>query len=61
MQLGDKAERVFRGRYAFDDKEDWEGLSVRVGRGLASVENNPNMWSDKFSEVVNNMLFLPAG
>lgn len=61
MTLGDKAERVFRGRYAFDDKEDWEGLSVRVGRGLASVENNPNMWSDKFSEVVNNMLFLPAG
>lgn len=61
MKLGDKAEQVFRGRYAFNDHEDWEGLSRRVGTGLASVETNPSEWSEKFSEVIYNMLFLPAG
>jgi ribonucleoside-diphosphate reductase alpha chain len=61
MVLGKKAEKVFRGRYAFNDIEDWEGLSRRVGSGLASVEQNPSQWSEKFSEVINNMLFLPAG
>jgi len=61
MILGDKAEQVFRGRYAFNDLEDWEGLSRRVGAGLASVEQSPNLWSEKFSEVIHNGLFLPAG
>lgn len=61
MILGDKAEQVFRGRYAFNDLEDWEGLSRRVGTGLASVEQYPNLWSEKFSEVIHNGLFLPAG
>jgi ribonucleoside-diphosphate reductase alpha chain len=61
MKLGDKAEQVFKGRYAFSDKEDWEGLSQRVGYGLASVESDSNHWGEKFSEVIHNMLFLPAG
>jgi ribonucleoside-diphosphate reductase alpha chain len=61
MILGSKAEQVFKGRYAFNDTENWEGAARRVGTGLASVENNPNLWGEKFSEVINNMLFLPAG
>lgn len=61
MILGKKAEQVFRGRYAFNDMEDWEGLSRRVGSGLASVEQYSSLWSEKFGEVINNMLFLPAG
>jgi ribonucleoside-diphosphate reductase alpha chain len=61
MILGEKAEQVFRGRYAFNDQEDWEGLSRRVGTGLASVEQYSNLWSEKFSEVIHNGLFLPAG
>ncbi len=61
MILGDKSLQVFKGRYAFNDSEDWEGLSRRVGGGLASVESNSNLWSEKFSEVIYNMLFLPAG
>ena len=61
MVLGNKAEQVFRNRYAFSDSENWEGLSRRVGIGLASVENTPNVWGEKFGEVINNILFLPAG
>lgn len=61
MVLGKKAEKVFKGRYAFSDSENWEGLSNRVGYGLASVESNPNQWGEKFSETIHNMLFLPAG
>jgi len=61
MTLGDKAEQVFRGRYAFNDTENWEGLSRRVGTGLAIVEPESQQWGEKFSEVIYNMLFLPAG
>jgi ribonucleoside-diphosphate reductase alpha chain len=61
MILGDKAEQVFRGRYAFNDTENWEGLSRRVGGGLAIVEPESQQWGEKFSEVIYNMLFLPAG
>jgi ribonucleoside-diphosphate reductase alpha chain len=61
MVLGNKAEQVFEGRYAFNDTENWEGASRRVGTGLANVEVNPNHWGEKFSEIMYNMLFLPAG
>jgi ribonucleoside-diphosphate reductase alpha chain len=61
MVLGKKSEQVFKGRYAFNDLEDWEGLSRRVGTGLASVEQYSSLWAEKFGEVINNMLFLPAG
>lgn len=61
MVLGSKSEKVFRGRYAFNEVENWEGLSRRVGSGLASVEMNPSHWSEKFSEVIYKMLLLPAG
>ena len=61
MILNPHAETVFRRRYAFNEAENWEGLSRRIGRGLAIVENDPAYWSEKFSNVIYNMLFLPAG
>lgn len=61
MVLGSNSEQVFRGRYAFNENETWGGLSQRVGTGLASVETNPNFWGEKFSQVIHDMTFLPAG
>lgn len=61
MSLGINAERVFKGRYAFNEHETWEGASQRVSGGLAIVESNPTLWAEKFGQVIHDMLFLPAG
>jgi len=56
------AEKIFKSRYAYNDTEEWQGLAARVGRGGAIVENgNRSKWEEKFSHMINEMLFLPGG
>jgi len=61
MKLGEKAEVVFKNRYAINEEEGWQGLSERVGRGAAGVEQDFKKWSEVFAHDIYNMLFLPGG
>ena len=62
--LKPKALKIAESRYFINEKEDWERLSVRVGRGAASVEPTYELqeeYAAKFSEMIYNMQFLSAG
>ncbi len=62
MSLNNKAEIIFKSRYAFTETEDWQGLATRVGRGGASIENgNRSKYEEVFSRMIHDMLFLPGG
>lgn len=62
--LKPKAEQIAKSRYFINEKEDWEGLSRRVGTGAASVESTYELqqeYGEKYSEMIFNMYFLSAG
>jgi ribonucleoside-diphosphate reductase alpha chain len=62
MILNSKAEIIFKSRYAYNEREEWEGLATRVGRGGASVEPvDRSKWEELFARMINDMLFLPGG
>jgi len=62
MTLSENATNLFVKRYAFDENEDWQKLSIRVGRGCAQFENGKFIeYGEKFSEVIFNGDFIPAG
>lgn len=62
--LKPKAHKIATERYFINEREDWEGLSLRVGKGAAAVETTyekQQEYADKFAEMIYNMLFLSAG
>lgn len=60
--LSDNAITIATSRYFMDDREDWEGLSARVGGEIARAENgNMAIYRDKFAEIIYNLEFLPGG
>jgi ribonucleoside-diphosphate reductase alpha chain len=62
--LKPKAEIIAKSRYYINEKETWEGLSNRVGRVAASVENNYELqteYAEKYADMLYNMHFLCAG
>ena len=62
--LKPKALKIAESRYFINEHEDWEKLSLRVGRGAASVEATYELqeeYTAKFSEMIYNMHFLSAG
>lgn len=49
-------------RYFFDEHEDWEGLSRRVGYSGAGLENgNRRFYEERFAQMIYDMDFLPGG
>jgi ribonucleoside-diphosphate reductase alpha chain len=60
-ELSPNAETVCRARYFIDDKEDWQGLALRQGLGAAITPDEKLHWVDRFSEVIYNKWFMPAG
>ena len=59
MKLTDSALKIVTARYFLDDKEDWEKLSIRVGREAARYENSN--YSERFSQMIFDGDFLPGG
>jgi ribonucleotide reductase alpha subunit len=54
--------QIANSRYFINENEDWEKLSIRVGREIARPENGDiYTYQDKFSEIIYNMDFLPGG
>ena len=60
-KLSEKAEIVFRDRYAFSEDETWEQACLRIAKAIASVEKEPQKWIDKFAEIIYDLYFLPGG
>lgn len=62
MTLNTKAQTIFKSRYALNDREEWQDLATRVGRGGASVEDfQARHYEEVFSSMIHDMLFLPGG
>ena len=60
--MNNKAEIIFKKRYAYNESEDWQGLSKRVARGGASVEDGlRSHYEEVFGQMIHDMLFLPGG
>lgn len=60
-RLSENAITVAESRY-FMEGEDWESCANRVGRVVANSENSHMIkYSNKFSEIIYNMDFLPGG
>ena len=59
--LKPKAEQIAKSRYFINEKEDWEGLSRRVGTGAASVESTYELqqeYGEKTMKWLCAFLFL---
>ncbi len=60
--LSESGITIVNNRYSFDENEDWEGLSTRVGREAASVENgNQSFYEDAYAGMTYDMDFLGGG
>jgi ribonucleoside-diphosphate reductase alpha chain len=56
LTLSDKANEIVTKRYYMDDESQWGQLAGRVGFGVGGKE-----YGETFTEVINNMLFIPGG
>lgn len=57
---------IFKDRYAFTDKEEWEGVDgacMRVAKQMASAEkpDKYEKYKEKFYEILVNNYFVPGG
>lgn len=62
--LKPKAQGIAESRYFMNERENWEGLSHRVGRGAAAVETTyeaQEKYAESFAEMIYHMHFLSAG
>ncbi len=59
--MSENSNLIFKKRYAINEEETWEQLSVRVGAGGAQVETDFKKWTDEFAADIFNMRFLPGG
>ena len=59
--LSPLAEEVARSRYYCSEKETWEELAIRNGIAMAVHEENSKYWTDEFSRIISDMLFIPGG
>lgn len=60
--LSENALTIVSNRYFLDEREDWEGLSGRVGSEVARAENgNSMLYRDRYAEIIYNLEFLPGG
>lgn len=58
--LSDNALQVAQARY-FNNGEDWETCTYRVGKAVAETEKDKLDYASKFHEMIYNMDFIPGG
>jgi len=62
MKLTDNALSIVQKRYFMDEAEDWQKLSLRVGREGARFENGKsNEYTEKFAEIIFDGDFIAGG
>jgi len=65
MKLTENGYKVFEARYAKRNDsgeiiENYEQAVIRLARTAASVEKNKKEWKEKFSSVIEDLLFIPS-
>ena len=61
------AQQIWDMKYRFKDADgkprdhEIEDTWHRIARDLASVEENPELWEEKFYEALEDFKYLPAG
>ena len=56
------AHTIFTQRYALNNTESWADACERVSNYVAAAENgNRQKWATRFTEVLQNNLFMPGG
>lgn len=58
--LSENALAVAKARY-FNNGENWEECTYRVGRAVAEIEKEKKEYTDKFHDIIYNMDFIPGG
>jgi ribonucleoside-diphosphate reductase alpha chain len=62
MKLSENALSIIQKRYFMDEAEDWQKLSLRVGREGARFENGrSNEFTEKFAEIIFDGDFIAGG
>jgi ribonucleoside-diphosphate reductase alpha chain len=60
--LSESGITIVKNRYSFDENEDWQGLSTRIGREAARAENgNQTFYENEFGGMIYDMDFLAGG
>lgn len=59
-ELSSNAKAIAENRY-FEEGEDWEAMSRRVGSAIAHNEKDREKWTETFSNEIYDMSFIPAG
>jgi ribonucleoside-diphosphate reductase alpha chain len=60
MILSKDANKITSRRY-YHDCEDWDRLSLRVGKAASLNEENKVHWIDMFASQISDLNFIPAG
>lgn len=58
--LSENALEIAKARY-FQENEDWEKCVKRVSQAVSSIEKERDFYESKFSDMIYNMDFIPAG
>ncbi len=56
------SETIFKQRYAITPNETWKEACERVAKHIGAAENgNREKWIGRFSEMLEDNLFIPGG
>ena len=55
------SEKVWKETYKFHTDEDINDTHLRVAKDLASIEKEPEYWTEKFLDILENFQFVPGG
>lgn len=63
MSLSAIGEKIFKLKYARNEKETWEDACLRVAQHIASAEEKSEQveWTAQFFQMINSLTFLPGG
>jgi len=56
--ISEKANEIIKSRYLLENEQSWSDLSQRVGNGVANGSGHD---AERFSQQINDMLFVPGG
>lgn len=56
MNLSNNAQQIIKARYLMNEEKTWTDIATRVGVGVGGSE-----YGEAYSEIINDLLFIPAG
>lgn len=53
--------QIHANKYAFGSEQNSDETFLRVAKSIASVEKEPELWAEKFFNIMKDFSFIPAG